>query len=42
MPQYGIWRTSIITIISFKEETTFDKTTSIYNVFLNIETIITN
>jgi len=26
----------------FKEETIFDKTTSIYHMFLNIETIITN
>ena len=26
----------------FKEKTTFDKTTSIYHVFLNIETIIAN
>ena len=25
----------------FKEETTFDKTTSIYHMFLNIETVIT-
>jgi len=34
----------IIIIIKtlFKEETTFDKTTSIYHVFLNIETIIAN
>ena len=33
----------IILIIKtlFKEETTFDKTASIYHVFLNIETIIT-
>ena len=33
----------IIIIIKtlFKEETTFDKTASIYHVFFNIETIIT-
>ena len=30
----------IIIMTLFKEETTFDKTASIYHMFLNIETII--